>query len=132
MKASERRIAERKDVDLIEVSELTSLTHYKMIARSAQIIDTSTSGLLLRVSRSNLVPKDLRENLSLKSLVGEHLAMFLPQMNLDLDGTVTRADHVGRGVFEIGVQFSAEVPLYWRECLVDLMPSPGEIEDSGN
>jgi hypothetical protein len=126
MKA-ERRIAARKVVDFIHVNELTSLSNYSVIAKEGLIIDASQSGFLLRVERSKLVPKDLRENLSLENLVGHQVVMYLPQMNLDLDGTVTRASHVGKGSFEVAVSFSEEVPAYWRDCLVDLLPAPGEI-----
>lgn len=124
---AERRLAERKSVDPIVVSDVTSLSNYTVIAKSACIIDASTRGFMLSVKRNELLPKDLRENLSLESLVGQQMVLYLPQMNLDLDGTVTRAHHKGKGVFEIAMDFSPEVPEYWRECLIDLLPSPGEI-----
>ena len=62
MKA-ERRIAARKTVDFIHISELTSLSSYNVIAREGLIIDASQSGFLLRVERSQLLPKEYRENL---------------------------------------------------------------------
>ncbi|MGE0763526.1 MAG: hypothetical protein AB7N80_09640 [Bdellovibrionales bacterium] len=129
MKPAERRIAHRKTVDSIAVAELTSLNHYKVLARAGQITDASTSGLQMTLERKDLVPRELRENLSLQELVGQQVVMFLPQMNLDLDGVIMRAEHVGRGTFVLGIQFSEDVPLYWRECLIDLLPAPGEIED---
>ena len=126
MKA-ERRIATRKSVDLIHVNELTSLSNYAVIAREGVIVDASQSGFLLSVDRKALIPKEYKENLTMTNLVGHQVVMYLPQMNLDLDGTITRADHVGRGRFEIAITFSPEVPEYWRGCLVDLLPAPGEI-----
>jgi len=129
MKA-ERRIATRKVVDSIHVAELTSLSSYLVIAHEGAIIDASPSGFMLKVERKHLVPKDLRENLSMTHLVGHQVVMYLPQMNLDLDGTITRATHVGKGGFEIAVTFSDDVPEYWRDCLVDLLPGPGEIEET--
>ena len=128
MKA-ERRIAARKVVDFIHVAELTSLSNYSVLAHEGVIIDASQSGFLLRLERTQLVPQDLRNNLSMEKLVGHQVVMFLPQMNLDLDGTVTRAMHIGKGSFEIAITFSPEVPEYWRDCLVDLLPAPGEILD---
>jgi hypothetical protein len=98
-----------------------------VIAREAVIIDASRSGFLMLIDRKDIVPKDYRENLTLASLVGHQVVMYLPQMNLDLDGTVTRADHKGKGKFELAVTFSADTPTYWRECLVDLLPAPGEM-----
>lgn len=126
MKA-ERRVAARKSVDLIHINELTSLSSYSVIAREGVIVDASQSGFLLSVDRSKLVPKEYRENLTLNNLVGHQVVMYLPQMNLDLDGTITRADHIGKGRFEIAITFSPEVPEYWRGCLVDLLPAPGEM-----
>jgi hypothetical protein len=123
----ERRVAARKVVDFIHVAELTSLSSYNVIAHEGVIVDASQSGFLLKVERSKLVPKEYRENLSMENLVGHQVVMFLPQMNLDLDGTVTRALHVGKGMFEIAVKFSSDVPEYWRDCLVDLLPAPGEL-----
>ena len=125
---AERRIAARKIVDFIHIAELTSLSSYSVIAREGVIVDASQSGFLLRIERQQLVPKEYRENLTLTALVGHQVVMYLPQMNLDLDGTITRADHVGKGHFEIAITFSAEVPEYWRDCLVDLLPAPGEIQ----
>ena len=126
MKA-ERRIAARKVVDFIHIAELTSLSSYSVIAREGAIIDASQSGMLLRIERTQLVPNELRENLTMNSLVGHQVVMYLPQMNLDLDGIITRADHVGKGNFEIAITFSPDVPEYWRDCLVELLPAPGEL-----
>lgn len=128
-KADNRRAA-RKVVDFIHVNELTSLSSYSVIAHEAVIVDASQTGFLMRVERTQLVPKEYRDNLSLHNLVGHQVVMYLPQMNLDLDGTVTRADHVGKGQFSIAVTFSQDVPEYWRDCLVELLPAPGEIVNS--
>ena len=125
---AERRVAERKLVDGISISDLTSLNSFMVIARHGHIRDASTSGFLLEVSRTDLIPKDLKENLTLQSIVGQQVVLYLPQMNLDLDGTVTRSRHMGGGTFEIAIQFSEDVPEYWRQCLIDLLPSPGEFE----
>lgn len=126
--SAERRVTERKLVDPVRVAELTSLSNYNVIANEGTIIDASPSGFLVRVERTNLVPEDYRKNLTLTELVGDQVVMFLPQMNLDLDGTVTRASHTGKGTFEIAISFSQDIPEYWRDCLVDLLPSPGEFD----
>ena len=130
MKA-DRRVAARKVVDYIHVAELTSLSSYSVIAREGVIADASQSGFLLKIDRTQLVPKEFRENLTLEQLVGHQVVMDLPQMNLDLDGTITRAAHIGRGTFEIAVKFSPDVPEYWRDCLVELLPAPGEMAAKG-
>ena len=127
MKA-ERRISDRKMIDGVSISELTSLDNYSVIANSGLIVDASSSGFLILIDRNDFASEDLRGGLSLESLTGQQVALFLPQMNLDLDGIITRAKHIGKGQFEVAIQFSMEVPEYWRECLVDLLPDPGEFE----
>ena len=126
---AERRLAERKSVDCINIADLTSLTSYTMIAKSGHIIDASTSGFLVLVNRKDLSSSELRSHLSLDMIVGQPVVMYLPQMNLDLDGTISRATHTGRGYFEVAIEFSEDVPDYWRECLIDLLPSPGEVPE---
>ncbi|MDC0980338.1 hypothetical protein OAQ84_01245 [Bdellovibrionales bacterium] len=129
MGAERRRISDRKSVDFIHVTDLTSMNTYGIIAKNGYIVDASPSGFLLKIKRSELVPISLKENLTLQSLTGQQVVLFLPEMNLDLDGTITRTSHKGRGDYEIAVEFSEEIPAYWRECLVDLLPQPGELEE---
>ena len=126
---AERRIATRKDVQSIVVSDVTSLSSYGVIVHTAQIIDASSSGFMMKVDRKNLGTKDLKQSLTLDMLIGHQVVMFLPDMNLDLDGVIRRTAHIGKGLFEVAVEFSPDVPEYWRECLVDLLPAPGEIEE---
>ncbi|MCB0362883.1 MAG: hypothetical protein KDD35_09175 [Bdellovibrionales bacterium] len=125
---AERRSADRKSVGKIEVAEVTSLSNYKVLIKKGIIVDASITGLLIRIERADLVPDELKSNLTLDSIVGQQIVLFLPQMNLDLDGTVNRTHHKGKGVFEVAIVFSDDVPEYWRECLIDLLPSPGELE----
>jgi hypothetical protein len=127
--SANRRVAARKEVEGITVNDLTSVTNYSVIARAGRIVNASNSGFLLEIDRKSLVPKDLRDNLSLESLIGQSMILYLPQMNLDLDGKVMRATHIGKGLFVIALDFAPDVPEYWRDCLVDLLPAPGEIED---
>lgn len=96
---AERRIIDRKTVDSIHVSEITSLHSYQLIASEGYIVDASARGFLMVVTRKDLVPQEFRDNLNLDSLIGTILCLYLPQMNLDLDGKVVRAKHIGRGVF---------------------------------
>lgn len=124
-----KRAASRKSVQHIHVTELTSLTNYTIIAHECSIVDASNTGFCLIIDRHSLVPKELKSSLSLDGIVGQQVVMFLPEMNLDLDGKVKRTQHRGKGQFEVGVEFSPEVPEYWRECLVDLLPAPGEFDE---
>jgi len=125
---TDRRIANRKKTEGIEIHDLTSISSYSVIARVGRIVNASNTGFLVEVDRQSLVPAELRDNLSLESTMGQQVVLYLPQMNLDLDGTITRAIHLGKGRFGIAIDFSYDVPDYWRDCLVDLLPAPGELD----
>jgi len=126
-KSKQRRVSGRKEVDYIQVNDLTSVQDYSVIAKSAQITNASTTGFLMEIRREDLVPEELRNNLSLEATLGKQVVLYLPQMNLDLDGTISRTMHKGKGSYIIAVEFSPDVPEYWRACLIDLLPNPGEI-----
>jgi hypothetical protein len=124
-----KRAAPRKQVNGLHVKNLTALDHFSVIARQALLVDISSSGMLLHVDRKHLVPKSLRENLTLQSLHGEHIMLQIKEMDLEIDGRVARTRLIGKGIYEVAVDFSAEAPEYWRECLVDLMPDDVEAEE---
>lgn len=124
----ERRAIERKIVDAIEVEGVTNLSDLQPLCEKGHIVDTSLKGFLLLIHRDSLGPQDLRSTLNLDSIIGSNIGVFLPQMNLDLDGIVKRTRHIGKGYFEVFIEFSVDIPEYWRECLLELMPQPGEMD----
>lgn len=117
------RIAKRKQVGSIPVSNLTTLSHFESIARFGHLIDASSTGFLILIDREDLVPKGLRQNLSLESIEGEPIMLMINPMELEINGHIARTRYIGKGVFEIAVDFSQDAPEYWRECLFDLLPS---------
>ena len=122
-KATPNRVAKRKQVGSIPVSNLTTLSHFESIARFGHLIDASSTGFLIHIDREDLVPKGLRQNLSLQTIEGEPIMLMINPMELEINGHIARTRYVGKGVFEIAVDFSQDAPEYWRECLFDLLPS---------
>lgn len=127
MKAERKRQEMRRDLEPIRVDSITSLDWVSPIARGGSIVNASASGFKLILHRTDFVPKYLRSNLSLDSLIGERVLIFIRDMNLEISGSVARTKHIGSGEFELAVDFSEDAPQYWRECLLDLLPSPGEF-----
>jgi hypothetical protein len=127
----ERRAAARRDIDPLEVTSITSLDSITPVAKIGHIVNASSSGFKLQVHRTELVPKFLRETLDLSCLVGEKVLLHIAMMNLEIAGVVVRASHVGHGLFDMALDYTEDAPLYWRECLLDLLPEPGEFEDLG-
>lgn len=123
-----RRVAPRKEVSPIHITHLTSLDDFAKIAKNCEIIEASSTGLLLQVKREDLIPTALRKNLSLDVLIGDRVFMHLEEMNLELSGVITRTTLSGKKGFQIAIDYSDEAPEYWRECLMDLLPQPGELD----
>lgn len=123
-----RRVAPRRDITPLQVSSVASLDNLARIARYGEIIEASTTGFLLIVKREDLVPAALRKNLTLEPIHGSKVLLHLPQMNIEIAGRIKRSKLLGKQGFEIGIDYAEDAPEYWRECLLDLLPAPGEFD----
>ncbi len=122
------RSAPRKTLAPVNVSYIASLSDFSKLTREAKIIQASATGLLILVHRNDLIAPKLRQNLSIDSLVGERIYIRLDDMNLELSGIVARTQFLGKDGFHIAINYADEAPEYWRECLMDLLPAPGELD----
>ncbi len=127
-KKNNRRSYERRQISPLRVSSLASLDDLTKLARHCDVVEASASGLLLLVPRESLMPSKLRSNLNLDALVGQRVFLKLDEMNLELSGVVSRTRLVGKQGFHIAIDYTEEAPQYWRECLMDLLPNPGELD----
>ena len=119
----ERRTAAfRKELAALKVKNLTALDPFTVLAKIGNLVDVSSTGILLLIGRRDLIPKNLRTNLSLASIEGEKVCFRIEEMDLELDGTIARTRYIGDEMFEVAVDFSDNAPEYWRECLVELLP----------
>ena len=123
-----KRIAERIETSAIKIKNFTSLDHAEVISKSATLIDASHTGFLLHIQRPDLLAQFARESLTLNEILGSKVILLLDQMNLELSGKVVRTGRINKNTFEVAIDYSAEAPDYWRECLIDLLPRPGELE----
>ena len=57
--------------------------------------------------------------------------MKIVEMDLEIDGQIVRVHHAEQERLEIAVDFAENAPAYWRQCLADLLPSLGEMEQAG-
>jgi hypothetical protein len=127
---AQKRAKPRRAIEPLEITSISILENLAKLARKAQIVDASVTGFQLRVKRENLIPKVLRQNLTLEPLVGTTLLIYIDQMNLEISGTVVRTKLLGKEGFEIGVDYRDDAPQYWRECMLDLIPMPGELDEN--
>lgn len=123
-----RRVAPRQEVSPIHISYLTSLDDFAKIAKNCEVVEASSTGLLLLIRREDLIPTALRKTLTLDILIGDRVFMHLEEMNLEISGVIARTKLLGKKGFHVAVDYSDEAPEYWRECLMDLLPKPGELD----
>lgn len=117
------RSAPRKDLNKLTIDSLMASETLTKLANYGQIIEASSSGLLIRFKRSDFVAKELKSNLNLDTLVGQDIYVNIHEMNLELSGRVARTKFLGKEGFLVAIDYTTDAPEYWRECLMDLLPT---------
>lgn len=125
----EKRYFERQDVDPLAIQGLISISDLTPIADAGYLVEASASGFRITIMREDLCDPLLRENLSLEEVEGLQVSIFIPAMDLDITGLIARTRYTGDAQFEIGIDYTSDAPEYWRECLCDLLPKPGELSE---
>jgi hypothetical protein len=128
MKA-ERRVTNRKKVYPLRISSLAVMDSMAKLVRHGVIVNASAHGMLLHIRREDLIPRSLKNSLTLEPLVGDLVVIKIEEMNLELSGKVARTKLLGKEGFELAIDYSNDAPQYWRECLMDLLPTPQEFND---
>ncbi len=114
----------KKEISPLTLDSFASLESLQKLASYGEVIEASASGILLRFKRDDLVAKDLRSNLNLDSLVGHSVYFNIHEMNLEISGKVARTKYLGKKEgFIVAIDYSNDAPEYWRECLMDLLPT---------
>ncbi len=121
-------MAPRKATHPVNVSYISSLDDFTKIAKNCEIVEASSTGLLISVKRKDLIPANLRQNLTIDVLNGESVFIHLRDMDLEISGTIARTQFLGKNGFLIAVDYKEDAPEYWRQCLMDLLPQPGELD----
>ncbi len=128
MKA-DKRLSNRKEVYPLRISSLSVLDNMTKLVRHGIILNASPQGMLLHIKREDIIPRSLRGSLTLDALIGDLIAVKIDDMDLELSGAITRTKFLGKRGFELAIDYSSDAPLYWRECLMDLLPTPEEFDD---
>ena len=117
------RSSPRKDLAQLTLDSFSSLENLEKLAKHGKIIEASTSGILIHFNREDFIKKELRTNLNIDSLLGLKVFFNIHEMDLEISGKIARTQFLGKKGFYIAVDYSSDAPEYWRECLMDLLPS---------
>lgn len=123
----EKRSLKRKDLEPLAITGLITVQDLTSIANEAELVEASTSGFKILIPRKNFLLKVHKGNLDVSNLHGLEISLNIPAMDLDITGIIVRSRFIGKDTFEIGIDYTSDAPEYWRECLCDLLPAPGEI-----
>lgn len=125
MSANNRKFrnSPRREITPLTLDSFSSLENLEKFAKYGEIIEASSSGILINFKREDFLKKELRTNLNLDSLIGHKVFFNIHEMDLEISGTVARAKFMGKKGFYVAVDYSSEAPEYWRECLIDLLPN---------
>ena len=129
-KPSRRLESDRKIVGEMNVLNVKNIENNEVFFSRAKVVDVSTTGLLLRVERDDILALKLRSTLTLSVLHGVSVGFTIEVMDTYLEGYISRTKAEGKGDFLAAIDFREDAPDYWRQCFVDLLPESEEPEES--
>ncbi len=112
-----------KEVAKLTLDSLCSMENLEKLAKYGEIIEASATGILIKIDRQDFVSKDLRSNLNIDQLIGKEVFFNIHEMDLEISGKIARTKFLGKKGFIIAVDYSSDSPEYWRECLMDFLPT---------
>lgn len=121
------RAAPRKEINKeaakLTIDALCSMDNLEKLCKYAEIIEASSTGILMKIDRKDFLNKELRSNLNIDQLIGKEVFFNIHEMDLEISGRVARTKFIGKTGFLVAVDYSSDSPEYWRECLMDFLPT---------
>lgn len=113
-----------QDKAKLTLDSFSSLDNLEKLSKYGEIIEASATGILIKMNRTDFLNKELRSNLSIDHLIGKKVFFNIHEMNLEISGKIARTKYLGKDKgYIIAVDYSSDSPEYWRECLMDLLPT---------
>lgn len=119
---ADKRTAQRHNLSPLEIHGMIDISRLAPICDFGHITDASSTGFKLVVKHQDLCDSKLKGDMNLDTLKGVEVSLYIPIMDLDITGYVSRTKYISNKEFEIGIDYTADAPEYWRECLCDLLP----------
>jgi hypothetical protein len=112
-----------KDEAKLTLDSISSMENLEKLAKFGEIVEASATGILISIQRQDIVSKDLRAHLNIDQLIGKEVFFNIHEMDLEISGKVVRTKFLGKKGFLVAVDYSSDSPEYWRECLMDMLPT---------
>ena len=106
----------------LTISGISSLSTLEKWATHGEIVEASSTGLLIKFKREDFIKPELRKSLNIDSILGEKVFFRIHEMDLEITGKIARTKFKGKTEYFVAIDYSSDAPEYWRECLMDLLP----------
>ena len=98
-------------------TDIICLSEKIILSKQSQLASASKRGLVFH-SKKQCLPFSKKD---LLKFLNQPVELFLSDYELPFFGVLKQVVEIKKGVFEIFVDFSKETPLYYRECVEDLL-----------
>ena len=98
-------------------TDIISLTKQEILSRHSHLAGVTKKGLTVHSDKKYfLVPEKEFSN-----FLNHPVELFLSQYEIPFYGIITKICSIRESLFEISVDFTENTPLYYRECVADLL-----------
>ena len=111
-------LTERKTTGKYNIStDIVSLTRQETLSRHSHLAGVTEKGLTVHSDKKFfLVPEK-----ELSTFLNHPVELFLSQYEIPFYGIISKICSIRENLFEISVDFTENTPLYYRECVADLL-----------
>ena len=112
----------------VKACSITLFNEENILVKRAFVSKVTPSGFTLTFNCRDLVLSQVRdhsfssENGGLGFLLYRNIRIYIPEMDIDLEGNTVALSSLEAGNFALQIEFLPESPKYWGECLQDLWP----------
>ena len=98
-------------------SDIISLLEEDVLLYYTQLTSITKKGLTLQAYKEcfSVSRKDILKQKN------HPVELFLSQYELPLQGVIKKINSTGKGTFKIYISFTESTPIYYRECIEDLL-----------
>lgn len=98
-------------------TEIMSLNKKELLSSHSQLAEVSKKGLTVYSDKKFfLVPEK-----EFSKILNQPVELFLSQYEMSFYGVITKIMAIKKNLFKIFIDFTESTPLYYRECVEDLL-----------
>ncbi len=100
------------------VSDVISLEKKSILAHKVQLVNVDNKGLYFHFKKDQI---PISEKSFLIEFLNHYVELFLSKYELKFEGVIKSISPVNKHLFEMHIGFMESTPVFYRECVSDLM-----------